>query len=160
MKSPGAIQRRRPAAWRRSARMASIVDLAGLRQPSIPKLSLCFVRPSMRPGTGWFGREASAPGPPMPVLCARSLRGASSRWRNGAPGIKKSLPMVRFVLLLQTVDLSTNAGKGLRKRLSRRRRFPKVRVPTTEKACRRSKNCLGSRHDLAQSLSRPRRSSD
>ena len=48
--------------------MASIVDLA------IPKPSLCFVRPSMRPGTGWFGREASAPVPPMPVLCARSLK--------------------------------------------------------------------------------------
>jgi hypothetical protein len=30
-------------------------------------------------------------------LCARSLRGASSIWRNGAPGIKKSLPMVLFV---------------------------------------------------------------
>ena len=42
---------------------------------------------------------ANAPGPPTPALCARSLRGASSIWRNGAPGIKKSLPMGRFFFL-------------------------------------------------------------
>jgi hypothetical protein len=98
--------------------MAGIVDLVRPMRPSIPKPSLSSVRPSMRPGTGSSSREASAPGLPMRVLCARSLRGASSIWRKGAPGIKKSSPMVRFVFLLRTIDLSTN------ERPSRRRRFP------------------------------------
>ena len=34
---------------------------------------------------------ASAPGQPMPALCARLWRGASSTWRNGAPTMKNSL---------------------------------------------------------------------
>src|SRR6201987_4049396 len=72
----------------------------------------------------------------MRVLCARSLRGASSRWRKGASRIKKSLPTVRFVFLLRTIDMSANASKGFRERLSHRRRFPRLRAPTAEKACR------------------------
>jgi hypothetical protein len=51
-----------------------------------------------------------------------------------ASGIKKSLPTARFVFWLRTIDLSTNADKVLRERLSRRRRFPRLRL--AEKACR------------------------
>jgi hypothetical protein len=43
--------------------------------------------------------------------------------------------MARFVFLLRTIDLSANAGKVLREWLSRRWRFPRLRLPTAEKAC-------------------------
>ena len=42
--------------------------------------------------------------------------GASSIWRSGASGIKKSLPMVLFVFLLRTIDLSADGGMVLRER--------------------------------------------
>ena len=101
--------------------MASVDDLwSGPRRTSIPKPLLCSVPPSMRPRNGSSSREASAPGLLMPVLCARSWRGASSIWRNGASGIKQSLPTARFVFLLRTIDLSANAGKVRREWLSRR----------------------------------------
>ena len=44
--------------------------------------------------------------------------------------------MARFVFLLRTIDLSVNAGKVLLEWLSRRWRFPRLRLPTAEKACR------------------------
>jgi hypothetical protein len=48
---------------------------------------------------------------------------------------QKELAMARFVFLLRTIDLSANAGKVLREWLSRRWRFPRLRLPTAEKAC-------------------------
>ena len=82
-------------------------------------------------------REAIAPGPPMRALCARWWRGGLSIWRNGAPGIKRSLPTARFDFLLRTIDMSATAGKVLREQLSRRPRFPGLLLQTAEKACRR-----------------------
>jgi hypothetical protein len=63
-----------------------------------------------------------------------SLRSVSSIWRNGA--LEGSKELANGAVLLRTIDLSTNAGKVRRKRLSRRRRFPRLRVPMSEKACR------------------------
>ena len=64
--------------------MASIVDLVRPKAAFDPKLLPYSQRPSMRPGTGCSSREANAPGQPMRVPCARSSRGASLIWRNGA----------------------------------------------------------------------------
>ena len=109
--------------------MASIVDLVSPMRPSIPKPLPYSLRPSTRPGTGSSSREVSVPGP-------------SSIWRNGAPGIKKSLPMVPFVFLLRTIDLSADAGKVLRESLSRRRRFPRLRLQAADIARRCHNNCV------------------
>jgi hypothetical protein len=76
--------------------------------------------------------EASAPGPPMRALCARWWRGGLSIWRNGASGIKKSLPTARFDFLLRTIDMSATAGNVLREQLSRRPRFPRLLLQTAE----------------------------
>jgi hypothetical protein len=62
----------------------------------------------------------------MPVLCGKWWRAASSRWRNGASGIKKNLPTVRFVFWLRTIDMSANASKGFRERLSHRAALPET----------------------------------
>ena len=55
------------------------------------------------------------------------------------PGIRDQKELtdgaVRF--LLRTIDMSATAGKVLREQLSRRPRFPRLLLPTTEKACRR-----------------------
>jgi hypothetical protein len=59
---------------------------------------------------------------------------------------QKSLPMARFVFLLRTIDLSANAGKILRGWLSRRWRFPRLRLPTAEKACRPRKTLTSSNY--------------
>ena len=75
--------------------------------------------------------------PPMRALSARWWRGGLSIWRNGASGIKRSLPTARFDFLLRTIDMSATAGNVLREQLSRRPRFPRLLLQTAEKACRR-----------------------
>ena len=70
--------------------MASIVDLVRPKADFDPETIavLCAALDEawdrlLQSGSGCIGL-------PMPVLCARSWRGASSIWRNGASGIKKS----------------------------------------------------------------------
>jgi hypothetical protein len=122
--------------------MASIVDLVRPNAAFDPETITVLAAALDEAWTGSSSREMSLPGPPMPVLCARALRGASSIWRNGAPGIKKSLPMVPFVSLLRTIDLSADAGKVLRESLSRRRRFPRLRLQAADTARRCHNNCV------------------
>jgi hypothetical protein len=71
---------------------------------------------------------------------ARAMREVVARriidMAHGAPTMKKSLLMVRFVFSLRTIDLITNADKFLRKRPLRRRRFPRLRLQAANKVCR------------------------
>ena len=50
--------------------------------------------------------------------------------------------MVLFVSLQRTIDLSADAGKVLREPLSRRRRFPRLRLQAADTARRCRNNCL------------------
>jgi hypothetical protein len=75
-------------------------------------------------------------------LCARSLRGASSIWRNGAPGIKKSLPMVLFVFLLRTIDLSARHRQGSSGTAVAPAALPELRLQAVDTARRCRNNCL------------------
>ena len=106
--------------------MAGIVNLTKLQIAVDPETIPVLSAASKRPGTGSSSREAIAPGPPMPVRCARSSRDTSSTWRGGAPRIKKNLWRVQFVLLLRTIDLKRKAGKFLRKGLSPRQELIEV----------------------------------
>jgi hypothetical protein len=69
---------------RGSPRMASIPNLvrpAAAFDPETIAVLSAALDEAWDPSSG---REVSVPGPPMPVLCAKSLRGASSIWRSGA----------------------------------------------------------------------------
>ena len=92
--------------------MASIVDLvrpeAAFDPETIAVLSAAL-------DEAWdrllqSGSECTRPA--YAVLCARSWRGASSIWRNGASGIKKSLPTARFVFLPRTIDYERKRRQG------------------------------------------------
>jgi hypothetical protein len=110
--------------------MASIDDLARPKADFDPETIavLCAALDEAWERLLQSGSECTRP------AYARAMRevvaqSALSIWRSQALGIKKSLPMARFVFLLRTIDLSANAGKILRGWLSRRWRFPRLRLP-------------------------------
>src|SRR6266567_6571729 len=121
--------------WRRSARMASIVDLVRPKADFDPETIavLCAALDDAWDRLLQSGSECTRPAyaRAMREVVARRIIDMAQR------GIKdqKSLPMARFVFLLRTIDLNANAGKVLREWLSRRWRFPRLRLPTAEKAC-------------------------
>ena len=73
-------------------------------------------------------------------LCARYARGGGAAdYRYGATGHRgsKGACRRRGSISCSTSDISATSGKVLREQLSRRPRFPRLLLPTAEKACRR-----------------------
>src|SRR5262245_24878640 len=112
-----------PSLWRRSARMAGIVDLVRPKADFDPEsiAVLCAALDEAWERLLQLGSECTRPAyaRAMREVVARRIIDMAQR------GIRdqKELPMARFVFLLRTIDSSANASKVLREWLSRRWRF-------------------------------------
>jgi hypothetical protein len=116
--------------------MASIVDLVRPKAAFDPETIavLCAALDEAWDRLVRTGSECTRP------AYARAMREVIARRiiEMAQRGIRdqKNLPTVRFVFSLRTIDMSANASRGFREQLSHRRRFPRLRAPTAEKAWR------------------------